>query len=194
MKPSSWLALAGIGVVSWLTAMSFELDDDDPTPVDPNTSPLDDYAKKDLAASCDPSPKPGVLLFRSWVKQNWGERAGAPQNVVRDCGLGGTSEHHEGRAWDWAIDSTTSQAACLKHLLQSDHLGRPHAMLRRAGLMYMIYDRLIWRAYDHPDAHVWAPYTGPNPHTDHVHFSFSWDGAMARTSLYGELSKPGGIA
>jgi peptidoglycan hydrolase-like protein with peptidoglycan-binding domain len=30
----------------------------------------------------------------------------------------------------------------------------------------------------------WRPYSGESDHTDHVHFSFSWDGAMKRTSWW----------
>jgi peptidoglycan hydrolase-like protein with peptidoglycan-binding domain len=40
----------------------------------------------------------------------------------------------------------------------------------------------MWRAYD--PARGWAPYTGSAPHTDHIHFSFTWDGAYARTSWW----------
>jgi hypothetical protein len=28
----------------------------------------------------------------------------------------------------------------------------------------------------------WRPYVGTNPHTDHIHFSFSWAGARKQTS------------
>src|SRR5665811_574435 len=38
----------------------------------------------------------------------------------------------------------------------------------------------MWREY--APERGWAAYTGSVPHTDHIHFSFSWDGAMARSS------------
>nr|WP_238338382.1 peptidoglycan-binding protein [Pedococcus badiiscoriae] len=40
----------------------------------------------------------------------------------------------------------------------------------------------MWRAYD--PARGWATYTGSVPHTDHIHFSFSWDGAYGHTSWW----------
>jgi peptidoglycan hydrolase-like protein with peptidoglycan-binding domain len=40
----------------------------------------------------------------------------------------------------------------------------------------------MWRVYD--PARGWAPYTGSVPHTDHIRFSFSWDGAYKRTSWW----------
>ncbi|GKQ39634.1 hypothetical protein [Streptomyces sp. A012304] len=46
--------------------------------------------------------------------------------------------------------------------------------------MYMIWNRRIWMA-NRPGA-GWQPYRGANPHTDHVHFSFSWAGARKETS------------
>lgn len=72
----------------------------------------------------------------------------------------------------------------LSWLFAADEDGEPHAMLRRAGIDYIIWDRQIWNARDR----VWSAYTGASPHTDHVHFSFGWPGARAETSLYQFLS------
>ncbi len=40
----------------------------------------------------------------------------------------------------------------------------------------------MFRLYD--AGRGWAAYTGSSPHTDHVHISFSWAGAWARTSFF----------
>ncbi len=48
-------------------------------------------------------------------------------------------------------------------------------MARRFGIMYIIWNHQIWGTY--APQRGWAPYTGSVPHTDHIHFSFSWDGA-----------------
>jgi Rieske Fe-S protein len=40
----------------------------------------------------------------------------------------------------------------------------------------------MWREYD--PGRGWTAYTGSVPHTDHVHITFSWDGAMKRTSWW----------
>ena len=68
-------------------------------------------------------------------------------------------------------------------LLAPDQYGNQHAMARRLGLAYIIWNTQMFRLYD--VGRGWQPYTGSSPHTDHVHFSFSWAGACAQTSWYG---------
>ncbi len=70
----------------------------------------------------------------------------------------------------------------LAWLLATDRYGHPFAMARRLGIMYMIHNRRIWSAYRWMDG--WRPYTGASPHTDHVHFSFSWAGANRATTWW----------
>jgi hypothetical protein len=60
--------------------------------------------------------------------------------------------------------------------------GRRFAMARRLGVMYIIHNRRIWGSYRATEG--WRPYVGANPHTDHVHFSFSWAGARKQTSYW----------
>jgi hypothetical protein len=55
-------------------------------------------------------------------------------------------------------------------------------MVRRLGVMYIIYNRRIWASYRAEEG--WRPYAGTNPHTDHMHFSFSWAGARKQTSYW----------
>jgi hypothetical protein len=85
---------------------------------------------------------------------------------------------------------TTSRAhgqAVVDALLAPDpRTGDPHALARRAGIMYIIRDRRMWRAYPWAGAPrgAWAPYQGDSAHTDHVHLSLSRRGAAGETSLY----------
>ncbi len=67
-------------------------------------------------------------------------------------------------------------------LFATDRYGNTRAMARRLGLMYVIWNHKIWSA-SKPGA-GWRPYTGPNPHTDHMHFSFSVLGAQGKTSFW----------
>ena len=144
-----------------------------------SSSRLDAYAAHEPASTCDPTPKPGVLAFRAFVLERFG---GGDSGISRDCALGGPSEHHEGRAWDWRTTPGPESAAFLKWLLGPDaRTGEPHGMARRAGVMYAIFAGHIWRAYG---SRRWERYTGPNPHTDHVHISFSRAGAAGQTSFY----------
>jgi peptidoglycan hydrolase-like protein with peptidoglycan-binding domain len=134
---------------------------------------------------CDPQAKPGVVAFAKLMSTHY--KIGSAQwGIVRNCNSGLT-EHSEGRAWDWMLSaSKPNEKAIADSVVQwlsaPDAQGRPGAMARRFGIMYIIWNHKMWRAYD--PARGWAPYTGAVPHTDHIHFSFSWDGAYGRTSWW----------
>lgn len=147
------------------------------------SAPVDALAPQEPAGSGPvQAPQPGVLRFRAWALARWGERPGSPQNITADK----PGEHREGRAWDLMTLSLEHGQRIIDELTASGA-----ELARRAGVMYMIWNRQIWRSYAHggAPAGTWGPYSGVNPHTDHVHFSFSRAGAAAQTSLYS-----GGIA
>ena len=134
---------------------------------------------------CDPAAKPGVSAFRDLLLRTY--PASGSLGIVRDCGSGGTSEHKEGRAFDWANDAGNATDAAnvnalLTWMMKTDQYGNANAMVRRTGLMYVIWNRRIWKAYD--PAKGWQPYSGASAHTDHVHFSFGWNGARKNTSYW----------
>jgi hypothetical protein len=54
--------------------------------------------------------------------------------------------------------------------------------------MYIIYNQSIWRSYAPEQG--WVGYTGPNPHIDHVHFSFSRAGGLGETSFWDVAELP----
>ena len=145
---------------------------------------------------CSPWAKPGVVAFQRMVLSAYpGTGAGS---IGRACSVGGTSEHKEGRAWDWGVNvSNASQKAAAEDLLAwlaaEDRYGNTAAMGRRLGVMYAIWNKRIWfpgsgwRKYcvyrrgacrDPEDGDV------RHPHTDHVHFSFTWDGAKKKTTFW----------
>lgn len=134
---------------------------------------------------CDPTPKPGVIAFAQLMVSHYGTGTSA-WGISRNCNSGVT-EHSEGRALDWMLSINNPQQRAIadsvtQWLSAPDAQGRPGAMARRFGIMYIIWNRHMWRAYD--PARGWAPYVGDSPHTDHVHFSFTWDGAYKRTSWW----------
>ncbi|KKN11804.1 hypothetical protein LCGC14_1022880 [marine sediment metagenome] len=166
--------------------------------------PVDDYAEYVGQSSCDPTEKIGMRLFREYV---WTRFGGGGVGIVRPCSAPGTSEHEEGRAWDWGIVEGADLPGGLpprfpadvdgfiEWLTCTDKGGNENANARRAGVMYMIYDRRIWRAYDKPGeprGH-WYPYSGSDPHTSHIHVSLSWAGANAQSSLY-DMIRGGAVA
>ena len=142
---------------------------------------IDVYASYVGQSKCDPKAKPGVTAFMNLVLATY--PCTTSGGITRACSTGGTSEHKEGRAWDWMIKVGHPAADnLLGWLLATDKHGNKHAMARRLGIMYMIWNKKMWRAYN--PGLGWATYSGSNPHTDHVHFSFSWDGANKKTSFW----------
>ena len=136
---------------------------------------------------CDPRDKKGVVAFGQLLTATY------PDTTVVDISRGctsesGTSEHKDGRALDWGV--TVTNPAQVKEaktvfawLFAKDAQGTPDAMLRRLGIMYIIWNKKIWGSWsqswqDYPCSGVTAC------HQDHVHFSFDWAGALGRTSFW----------
>lgn len=156
-----------------------------PVPVAPAFGAIiDPYSDYESESGCDPVDKPGPLAVRDLLVDTYGP---ATVYISRTCVSGGSSGHYQGRAMDWMHDVNNAGEreeveAFLDWLLATDQHGNPHAMLRRMGIMYIIWNREIWEAYDSTPS--WQPYTGSSPHTDHVHISFDWDGAYQRTTYW----------
>lgn len=145
----------------------------------PAIEPFEPYS---APSTCNPDAQPGVKAFRDFVLANAG---GADLGIVRACDVGSASLHHEGRAWDWGNNASnpedvTRVQAALDWLFAKDAYGNDAAMFRRVGLTHLIWNGQSWST----TTKQWKPYTGHSPHTDHVHFSFGWPGALAETSFY----------
>ena len=156
---------------------------------------VDDLALYAGQSTCSPAPKPGVLAFQRVVYARH-PRTGS-LGVSRACHIGGRSEHKEGRAWDWAVDvgvprQLRAARAVIDWLLATDRFGNAHARARRFGIMYLIWNRRIWLPWS-----GWRTYckmrngvcwgtdgTARHPHTNHVHFSFTWPGARLKTTWW----------
>jgi hypothetical protein len=147
---------------------------------------IEPLAAYDPQQVCEPSPKPGVVGLRNLLLTSF--------KGSRDLGIGqpcdtpdGVSEHKEGRAFDWGVDvHNPAEKAMADQLLAwlfaPDRYGNPDAMLRRLGIMYLIWDGHIWGSYRAEEG--WRPYVGVSAHTDHIHISFSWAGALGQTSFW----------
>ncbi|WP_375000700.1 peptidoglycan-binding protein [Aeromicrobium sp. CTD01-1L150] len=132
--------------------------------------------------ACQPGTPPGVAKLRALVLKTYG--VGGAGNTARTCAEG-TSEHSDGRAWDWMVNVKTAKekaaaADFLAWLTRND--GRA---ARRLGIMYVIYNKKIWASYRAKDG--WRASSG---HTDHVHISFSWNGARGNTSWWTGTVRP----
>ncbi|PWW21077.1 hypothetical protein JD79_00204 [Geodermatophilus normandii] len=132
-------------------------------------------------AICDPGAKPGTVALAELLVDHYGTGS---VGISRDCSVGGASEHKEGRALDWMLDAgdPAERAVAedaLAWLAGAGPDGEPAYAARRLGVMYVIWDREIWSP-----SRGWRPYRGASPHTDHVHVSLSWAGAMGATSWW----------
>jgi hypothetical protein len=151
---------------------------------------VEDFSPYLPQVSCDPSPKPGVVAFQRLMLSTF--KHGWSGGIVRNCSApgvaGGRSEHKEGRAWDWMLNpnSYADQAAgqqAVDWLMSNDATNA-----RRLGVMYLIWNERIWSAHD--NAQGWRPYHDGDPHTSHIHVSFSWAGAEQRTSWWTGVVAP----
>ena len=129
---------------------------------------------------CLTENQPGAVAFAKLLNATYGTHV---YGILRKC----AAEHGEGRALDWMIDSTKPDNLALANALTRwlaapDAQGRPGAMARRFGINYIIFNRQQWKAW--APERGWTNYYGVSPHTDHIHFSFNWDGAYKRTSWW----------
>ncbi|MCZ3388198.1 MAG: hypothetical protein LH645_03555 [Actinomycetia bacterium] len=156
-------------------------------PPQPNTpkfgKAIEGYSAYEGNTICDPVDRPGAVKLADLIRATYGadESIGIARNACYT-----TSEHNDGRALDWMVDSTTKAGkakadAFLSWLLATDENGNKNAMARRLGIMYIIFNRRIWRAYGDTG---WGSYSGTNPHTDHIHISLGYDGSTGRTSFW----------
>lgn len=165
-------------------------------PESPELGPLiEGYATYEGQKRCSPKEKPGVTAFRKLLVRTYGETW---MNSSRACEVGGQSEHKEGRALDWAMDASKPKDRrkvddLFDWMFADDARGRPDAVARRLGIMYVIWNRKWWRSWNpgwttfcvqKPRGCKTPSGSFTHPHDDHVHFSFSWPGARKRTSFF----------
>ena len=151
-----------------------------PKPTRALPSALDVAAPYQKGTRCLTYNQPGAVAFAKLLNTTYGNRT---YGILRTC----AAEHGEGRALDWMINAKNSEQLALANALTRwlaapDAQGRAGAMAKRFGINYIIWNRQQWRAYD--PGRGWAPYYGVSPHTDHIHFSFNWDGARMRSSWW----------
>lgn len=128
--------------------------------------------------SCDPNNKPGMVAFANLVSAHYSRPTWYGS---RSCKHGDNSQHYEGRAMDWPMNAYNTQDKAIGDAVAQWITANNGEIARRFGVQSVIWNRKSWYLYK-PGS--WQPYNGASPHTDHLHISFSWDGAMGRTSWW----------
>lgn len=154
---------------------------------------VDAAATWERESGCDQTVKKGPKRLRKLLTATYGAM---PSNILRPCSAA-DSGHEEGRAIDWMVnvrDAAQKETAesFLTWLTAPDQFGNVGAMARRLGVSYVIWNNAMWRPADG----LWTDYSDcakpkrrykrfdNSCHRNHIHVSFSWDGALGRTSFY----------
>ena len=189
------LSLAMALAVSGSTAASADDQRGTVTSSAPYLMPVEPYAGSQPQTTCLRTPKTGVLMLADWLVA----RGGGYGTISRSCEGASTSEHKESRAFDWILDARVAAdqalaAALLDEILAPDDTGEPHALARRMGIMYVIWDDRMYAAYDgfEPKRYLSSGCRTKRRcsptlrHRDHMHISLSKAGALGQTSWYVE--------
>jgi hypothetical protein len=164
------------------------------TPAAAEPRPIEDYPSYEPASHCARTAKPGTVALGDWLVRRYGGGFGG---ILRRCHGGGTSEHNEGRAFDWTV-SVRSRAdrkrvnAFLDDLFATDRAGNEHARARRMGVMYVIWNDHMYSAWDRYAGEPYRNSSCPRirtcsatlRHRDHVHVSLTRRAARGGTSWY----------
>ncbi|MFJ8039657.1 hypothetical protein ACIRBX_03965 [Kitasatospora sp. NPDC096147] len=153
---------------------------------------IDGYQPYVAARNCTDSAyaKPGVVEFKDVLISRMG---GSNGGIVACSGY----EHMEGRALDWMNNASVPAEAArvqkvLDWMLATDADGNAHAMARRLGIAYVIWNERVINLYDSDKS--WKTYTCDGSaggcHRNHVHFAFSWAGANRQTSWFTADPRP----
>lgn len=150
--------------------------------------PLEGYAKYAPQKKCVRKDRVGTVQLARWLSMRGGTYGG----TLRSCGSGGQSEHKDGRAFDWMLDADSEDDAMtaeafIVEAFADDEIGGTHALARRMGIMYVIWDDKIYSAwYNFEPRPYKAGSSKTSRHRDHIHISLSKRGANAKTSWFVE--------
>ncbi|HEX6151507.1 hypothetical protein [Nocardioides sp.] len=157
-------------------------------------SAIEDYADYVPQQRCRPKAKPGTKALGRWIVRTQGGGSGG---ISRSCKYGGTSEHKEGRAFDWTLDATRKKdrrtaTGFLRLVRATDKAGNSDARARRMGIMYVIWNDHMYSAWDGFEREPYLASSCPSKrkcsksarHRNHMHISLSRPGGRGRTSWY----------
>ncbi|WP_341923938.1 hypothetical protein [Nocardioides psychrotolerans] len=162
-------------------------------PAAAHARPIEGYASYAPQSTCSPKAKPGTVYLGRWLVRHYGGGFGS---ISRRCS-DSTSEHQEGRAFDWRLDAANARdraraARFLERIRRTDHGGNTDAWARRMGVMYVIWNDRMYSAWDgfRPEPYLSSSCRTKKRcsktlrHRDHLHVSLSRRGGWGNTSWY----------
>ena len=157
--------------------------------------PVEGYASYQPQERCRDTARPGTQELAEWINARYD--GGEAVASIRAFDSGGVSEHKAGRAIDWMLDASDPDErkvarAFLEKVFTTDGDDNAHALARRMGIMYVIWNDRMYASYDTfaREDYLNAGCTSVEKcsvtlrHRDHVHISLSRPGARGETSWY----------
>ncbi len=164
------------------------------SPAIAHARPVEDYASYAPQTRCAPAAKPGTTVLGHWLVDTYGGGFGP---ISRSCAGRSVSEHKEGRAFDWTLDAARAvdrerAQNFLARAFATDGAGNAHALARRMGIMYIIWNDHMYASYRQferrdylsSSCHSRKTCSKTLRHRDHMHISLSRAGGNGLTSWY----------
>jgi hypothetical protein len=134
--------------------------------------------------NCSDGYTKGAVALSRWINRHYrfsGNIGGyaCRQNTANPAQM---SLHAEGRALDWMISAYNADQRRVVARFIRKVSANNWRLARAMGIQELIWNRHIWTSYRHTEG--WRAYTGPVPHTDHIHIGLNRAGASKRTSFY----------
>jgi hypothetical protein len=149
----------------------------------PDKARYDDAASWSGGKNCSGGFTVGAKRLQAWIRANWGAATIQGYNCrPNTADRSKTSIHGVGRASDWFRKAgNAAQAAQVASFIQRMSANSA-AMARAMGVQYWIWNRQQYSVKS--TGVVRSRYTGPNPHTDHVHIEQNLAGSKLQTSYW----------
>ncbi len=145
-------------------------------------------AARETAPGEQRAPSPALVAFRTAIVHAWpGVESGGIERDAARRGNASHDPHRDGIAVDLMLRAGAGRVAT-GDALASWLVEHAEAF----GLQYVLWSRYEWSASAHGPR--WEPYTGENPHVDHVHVELGpdargWSAAMMRAKVEAALAE-----
>lgn len=149
----------------------------------PDKARYDDAASWSGGKNCSKGFTAGAKRLQDWIRANWG--AATIQGYScrpNTADKSKTSIHGVGRASDWFRNARNAAHVAQVASFIQRMSANGAAMARATGVQYWIWNRQQYSVKG--NSVVRSKYTGPNPHTDHVHIEQNLAGSKLQTSYW----------